>query len=73
MARLMDRNTAQAAFAARQGFGQHVAAAATKAGRIQTQGPQTQGHRQDNPGRRHPHQGPPYGHGRDAAHHQACP
>ena len=51
MARLMHGNPAQAGLAARQGFGQHMAAAAAETGRIQAQGPQTQGHRQHNPGR----------------------
>ena len=73
MARLMDRNPAQAGPAPRQGFGQHMAATAAKTGRIQAEGPQSQDHRQHNPGRRHPHQGPDHGRGREAAHHQACP
>ena len=73
MARLMDRNPAQAGAATRQGLGQHMAAAAAETGRIQAQAPQTQGHHQHNPGRRHPQQGPDQGQGRDAAHHQARP
>ena len=39
VARLMQGNAAQASLAARQCFGQHVAAAAAKTGRIQAEGP----------------------------------
>ena len=73
MASLMHRNPAQARLATRQGFGQQMAAAATETGRIQAEGCQSQNHRQDNPGRRYPQQGPDHGQGRDAANHEACP
>ena len=50
-----------------------MAATAAETGRIQAQGPQTQGHHQHNPGWRHAQQGPDQGQGREASHHKACP
>ena len=50
--RLMNRNPPQAGAATGQGFGQHMAAAATEAGRIQGEAAQTQARYQGhNPGR----------------------